>query len=85
MEYVTTETPVTVAGITLIPVVRVGLYSHDSEMGGGLAGNKEPLAIILCDQQGVHAWDINSSDIAMSLLLEKIPGLNTILAAYQSH
>ena len=85
MEYVTTETPVTVAEVTLIPVVHICLHSHDIGMGYGLSGNKQPLAIILCDKNGVRAFDVNSSAIAMSTLLEKIPDLDTVLHAYQNN
>ena len=84
MEYVTTESPVTVSDITLIPVVRISLKKHDFKLGHGLSGKKEPLAIILCDKHGVSAFDINASAIAMSSLLEKIPDLDSVLVTCQT-
>ena len=81
MEYVTTETPITVSDVTLIPVVRICQQRNDFKLGHGLSGKKEPLAIILCDKHGVHAFDMNASAITISSLLEKIPELDTVLLA----
>ena len=85
MEYITTETPITISDVTLIPVVRICLHSSDIKMGYELSANKEPLAIIVCDKNGVRAFDVNSSDIAISTLLQKIPDLGTVLLAYQNN
>ena len=75
MEYITTETPVNVLDITLIPVVRICLHSNYNTTGCWLSANKQPLAIIVCDSSGTHAINISSFEISIESLLRTIPGL----------
>jgi len=82
MDHVTIETPITVAEITLIPIVRNNLFSNKDEMGYWLTGSKEPLAIILCNKDGVRAFDMNSIEIAIAPLIQKVSDLNEVLKPY---
>lgn len=75
MEYITIETPINAHDVTLIPVVRICLHSNYNTTGCWLSGNKQPLAIIVCDSNGVHAINISSFEISIESLLQKIPGL----------
>lgn len=94
METFTTEAPVTVGDVTLIPVVRICLHSNAPDKSKSkardnftdaywLSGNKEPLAIIVCDTNGVRAFDMSSTEITITSLLQKIPDLNTMLVPYR--
>jgi len=82
MNHVTIESPITIAEVTLITVVRKRLVSNKDEMGFWLTGTKEPLAIILCNKDGVRAFDINSIEIAIDPLIQKVSDLNEVLKPY---
>ena len=82
MEYVTTETPMHADDVTLLPVVRVCHRTDKNTSGYWLTANKEPLAIIVCDSNGVRALTMASTEIAIDFLLQKIPGLDAILKPY---
>ena len=82
MDHVTIESPITVAEVTLIPVVHNSLFSNKDEMGYWLTGAKEPLAIILCNKDGVRAFDMNSIEIAITPLIQKVSNLTEILKPY---
>ncbi len=76
MDQIITESPIIVSEITLLPVVRCHQQRHND---GWFIAGKEPLAIIICDNNGAHAIDINASAIAMSDLLLKLPELESTL------
>lgn len=79
METFTIETPVCVDDVTLIPIACNRLYSYYSAMRYWLTANKEPQAIIICDLNGTHAFDMSSNEISISSLSKKIPNLNALL------
>lgn len=76
MEYVTTDKPVRIDDVTLIPIVCISLDGEDNKTDQFFSGNKEPFAIIVCDSIGIRALDINSAEIPISDLVQKIPDLN---------
>jgi len=82
MNHVTIESPITIAEVTLITVVRKRLVSNKDEMGFWLTGTKEPLAIILCNKDGVRAFDLNSIEIAVAPLIQKVSDLHEVLKPY---
>lgn len=79
MEYITTDPPLSLDKVTLIPVVRVCLDGENKQTDQYFSGNKEPLAIIVCTSMGVQALDVNSAKIPIDDLLQKIPGLDAKL------
>ncbi len=79
MEYVTTDTPVRIDDVTLIPVVRIHLDGEDNKTDQYFLGNKEPLAIIVCNSKGMHALDVNSDEMSISDLLQQVPDLEAKL------
>lgn len=85
METFTTDRPLTINNVTLIPVVHHCLHADNNKSAYWLAANKEPLAIIVCDRKGVHAFDMMSSEISVTSLEQKIPELKSILTPYRRH
>lgn len=87
MEYFTTDPPVTVFDVTLIPVVRICTYGNGNgnKTGYWLSGNKEPLAIINCNASGVRVFNMKASEMPLDSLLQNIPDLNEVLAPYWQH
>lgn len=73
------DTPVNIDKVTLIPVVRIRLDGEDNKTDSYFSGNKEPLAIIVCDSSGMRALDVNSAEIQISDLLQNIPDLDAKL------
>ncbi|MDH5392450.1 MAG: hypothetical protein OEY11_04590 [Gammaproteobacteria bacterium] len=84
METITTESAVSVQGTILIAVVRTFFKSEDKPFARWLAASKQPLAIIVCNKNGVHAFDMQSAEISMDSLREIMPGLNKTLEPYLS-
>lgn len=79
MEHITTDMPITISELTLIPVVRICIHSNNDKYSYGLTGNKEPLAIIVCNENEVHAYDVNTNEIDITLLLQTFPDINADL------
>ncbi len=76
MDRVVTEAAIIVSDMTLVPVVRYRQQRHNNHR---FIASKEPLAIIICDRNGVQAIDTCSSSIEISELLNILPELETTL------
>ncbi|MDH5485522.1 MAG: hypothetical protein OEY43_09840 [Gammaproteobacteria bacterium] len=85
MEYLTTDTSITLADVTLIPIACIQLYPGTNDSGYWLSGNKKPWALIICDTNGIHAFNMQSAEIPIAPLVQKLPELNAVLAAYRDN
>ena len=79
METFMTDKPVCIHNVTLIPVVSHHLHSYYNAMTHWVYANKEPKAIIICDANGIRAFDMLAKEISIKSLSKIIPNLNTIL------
>ena len=73
------EAPSTVAGITLVPIVRslIGTW-HDK--GRLLSfGLKQPVSVLVISPQGRRAFRIDGEEITMNDLAREVPGIEEIL------
>lgn len=76
--------PLTVAGVTLIPIEYSRIQSDLGSMGYWLTGFKEPFAVVICDQSGTCAFDMGSAELAVNELIQKVPNLYSILDRIES-
>ena len=76
MEQLRTEAPIHLPGMTLVPVSLSNIRGNNVN---GYSASKVPIAIIICDNNGVHAMGMQASDIELSELIEKLPELETTL------
>ena len=71
--------PIVAGKVTIVPIERCYIQSVSGEMGGWLFGLKEPLAIIICDSNGVQTFDTKALEISVESLIQKFPVLHTVL------
>jgi hypothetical protein len=80
-ETVCAGTPVTHGTVMLLPIVRVVLNAGRGATRMWFSANKEPYALIVRDVGGLWAIDADATVVSLEGLCEKVPGLDTVLAA----
>jgi hypothetical protein len=80
MNHLHADTPLTVAGVTLISIARVQTSLDTQAYGAWLNATKMPVALVICDPAGPRAVDIEAREVAIESLLAAVPELETLLA-----
>ena len=73
--------PVTVAGITLIPVARVSLHCWQSSHHFSFFGIKQPIAVAVVSPGASKAFRITGEEISLAQLIQEVPEIKERLAA----
>jgi uncharacterized spore protein YtfJ len=73
------EAPVTLAGVTLVPVVRTSLNYWDSKKKVSVFSSKQPINLIVISPQIQHAFHINGEEISLNQLIKEVPDIKEIL------
>jgi uncharacterized spore protein YtfJ len=76
---VTITNPVTVAGITLIPVSKVTINCWHGKRGVAFSGNKQPDSIIIVTPSAKRAFRITGEEIAFDQLAQEVPEISKTL------
>lgn len=76
-----TGTPISVAGITMIPIERVEIMSGIQSCACWLSAKKEVLAIVVCENGGTRVMDIDSRDRTLDEYKAEISQLVTLISA----
>ena len=76
---VTIETPVTAAGVTLIPVVKVSLNHWCGRGGISFFGFKQPLGVVVVSMSEKAAFGMAGEEIPLDQFMQEVPGLKEIL------
>jgi len=71
--------PITVAGITLIPIIKVSLSCQRSSGGISLFGVKQPVAVVVASPQAKRAFTITGKDSSLEQLVQEVPDIKEIL------
>lgn len=80
MEVLRATRPLIVGGVTLIAIERTGIQSVRGNAGVWLSGFKQAYAVVVCDANGIHAFDADSTELELGVLMQKIPELGNLLA-----
>jgi hypothetical protein len=72
--------PITLAGITLIPIERVRISAEKQRCACWLNATKEALAVVICDRDGPRALDVEAQELPIDELIGEIPDLEPVLA-----
>jgi len=72
--------PVTIAGVTLIPVTKVSLNYWRSNRGVSFFSIKQPLNVIVVSPSGKKAFRITGEEVSLEQLIQEVPGIQEILA-----
>lgn len=76
---VTIDSPVRVAGVTLVPVVKVLRSQRQGNHGTWLFGSKQPVGIVVVAPSSRRAFRINGEEVSLGRFMEEVPGINDIL------
>ena len=72
--------PVTVAGVTLIPIVTTSYYYWQDNRGISFMGVKQPVSVIVVSPSVKRAFRMTGEEVSLDQLVEEVPGVKEILA-----
>ena len=76
---ITISSPVAIAGITLILVIKLSLNCQPSGSGVFFSGLKQPVSIVVASPSTKKAFDIKGDEIPIGPLLQEVPDLAGML------
>ena len=69
------DNPVTVAGVTLIPVARVSLNCQCSNGGISFFGVKQPVSVVIASQLAKRAFRITGEEVPLDQFIQEVPSI----------
>ncbi len=78
-EEIRIEAPVTVAGLTLIPVVKASLNCWHRKGRLSLFGTKQPVSVVVVSPKAKRAFQITGEEVSLDQLMKEVPGIKEIL------
>lgn len=81
MDKLQTGKPRVAGNVTLLPIERLFIHAEKGLTGHWLAARKEPYAIIICDDNGIRAFNSEAKAIPLEQLTQSVPDLDTVLAS----
>ncbi len=72
--------PVTVAGVTLIPIVEISQNYWQGNRGISFMGVKQPVSVIVVSPSAKRAFRMTGEEISLDQLIQEVPGVKEILA-----
>ena len=76
---ITIANPVTVAGLTLIPVSKVTINCWHGKRGVVFSGSKQPDSIIIVTPSAKRAFRITGEEINFDQLVQEVPEISKTL------
>ena len=73
-------TPITVAGVTVIPIVEVSLNYWHNTHAISFFGVKQPISIVVISPSSRRAFRITGEEVSLDQLTKEVPGVEEILA-----
>lgn len=71
-------------GLMLVAVESIEFLHSHGNVFGHMYGRIEPLALVICRQDGIRAIDMQAGSIAVERLRSEVPGLDELLATFVS-
>ena len=71
--------PVTIAGITFVPVEKTNVRASTLQRSFWLSGLKEPVAVVICQPNNAEAFDMLGHKLPLDDLLGDVPDLGPIV------
>jgi uncharacterized spore protein YtfJ len=78
-ERIIADTPVKVCGMTLIPIVQVNIHCFSKKKMISSFGSKKPLFIVVVQESGIRAFDMDGEHVEVEELMDKVPGLREMV------
>jgi hypothetical protein len=76
---ITISSPVAIAGITLILVIKLSLNCQPGGSSIFFSGLKQPVNVVMASPSTKKAFDIKGEEIPIGPLLQEVPGLAGML------
>jgi hypothetical protein len=74
--------PLTVGGVTLLPIERVVVHAIlDGHARAWFSATKEPYALVVHDARGTRALGTGTAAVSLEALRVSVPGLDAVLAS----
>ena len=73
------DKPVSVAGLTLIPVTQVSLGLWSARAGKAFLAIKQPIAVVVVSSQKNRAFRMTGEEVLLEELVQEYPGLKDYL------
>lgn len=73
--------PLTVAGITLIPIERLRIDAVRQPQAYWFNASKDAVAVVICSTEGMRVVDVEANERSIDEFITAIPGLASLLAA----
>jgi len=70
--------PVTVAGLTVIPIVETRLNFRRCRNSVSVSGSRRAIGVIITSPQGEKAFNINGEEVAPGELKEEFPDVESL-------
>ena len=74
-----TGNPITTAGVTLIPVIKVSQHYWCHSRGISCFGVKQPLCVIVVSRSGRKALRISGEEVPLEELMPEVPAIRELL------
>ena len=71
--------PVTVAGVTLIPVIKVSLNYWRRNGSLSFFGVKQPIGMVVVSPSGKRALRITGQEVPLDQFIQEVPGIKEVL------
>lgn len=78
-EEIGTESPFTVAEVTLVPIVKTWLKCWHRKGYLSFIGIKQPLGIVVVSAQTRRAFRANGEEVSLEQLTKEVPGIEETL------
>lgn len=73
------DNPVSVAGVTIIPVTKVSLNYQRGNNGILFSGAKQPIGVVVVSPSAKKAFRITGEEVSLDQFLQEVPGIKDIL------
>ncbi|MFC2016104.1 hypothetical protein ACFLUF_00125 [Chloroflexota bacterium] len=78
-EEIRIEAPLAIAGVTLVPIVKVSLNYWYTKGRLSFFGTKQPVSLVVVSPQAKRAFRINGEEISLDQLTKEVPGIKEVL------
>jgi len=73
--------PLTIDGITLIPIIKVSLNYGHRKGGISFFGTKQPLSVVVISPSEKKAFRTSGEELPLDELIQEVPGIKKLLDA----
>jgi len=78
-EEVEVGNPVTAAGVTLIPVIKVSLNYWRRNSSLSFLGVKQPAGLVIVSPSAKRAFRITGEEVPLDQFIQEVPGMKKVL------